>query len=245
MQPPVPNRTVGRAGNGYRTFHVSFVNMNTADDVRTAQHTLDASVAEAPGPRPYRKHARAESERATGEAILDAAFAAFSREPFDRVTLRSIAEASGCTVQTVIRRFGSKEELFAALVERERPRIVSSRNVPEDAGLDTAIAALVHHYETDGDMVLNFVAQEQLFGQVRRVVELGRQVHREWVERHCGGALEGRQGAERQRALYAAIAATDLGTWKLLRRDLGLHESEVVAVMLELLNGLTSSPTRV
>lgn len=75
--------------------------------------------AERPGEtRSYRKKARAEAERATGEAILDAAFAAFGNEPFDRVTLQRIAEESGVAVQTVIRRFGSKEELFEALVAR-------------------------------------------------------------------------------------------------------------------------------
>lgn len=216
--------------------------MKKATDLRPAPRLRDVSDQQVTGTRPYRKHARAESERATGEAILDAALAAFSTEPFDRVTLRRIADASGVTVQTVLRRFGSKEELFEALVERERPRIVSSRHVPEDAGLDTAIAALVHHYETDGDMVLNFVAQENLFAEVRQIVEQGRQVHREWVELHCGAVLEGRQGAERQRTLHAAIAATDLTTWKLLRRDLGLDECEVVAVMCALLNGLRPAP---
>ena len=67
---------------------------------------------------------RAEAEQVTGEAILDAALAAFAQEPFDRVTLQRIAAASGVTVQTVIRRFGSKEQLFEALGERERVRVL-------------------------------------------------------------------------------------------------------------------------
>ena len=188
--------------------------------------------------RKYRKSRRARAEEATGEAILDAALAAFGHESFDRVTLQSIADASGVTMQTVIRRFGSKEGLFQALVEHERPRILAARAVAGDAGLPAALEALLNHYEQDGDMVLNFVAQDQLIDHVGVVVEEGRRVHREWVERHCRDLLAGTSGAERQRLLHAAIVATDLSTWKLLRRDLGLQPVEVMAVMNQILNAL-------
>jgi len=190
------------------------------------------------GKRPYRKQARAESERSTGEAILSAALAAFADEPFERVTLRHIAEASGVTVQTVIRRFGSKEKLFEALVEREKPRILASREAPDGGGRRAALESLVHHYETDGNLILNLVAQEQQLQVIGEAVELGRRLHREWVERHCDKVFEGHRGAKRRRALLAAIAATDLSTWKVLRRDLGLDEAEVVEVMDMLLEGL-------
>jgi AcrR family transcriptional regulator len=198
----------------------------------------EQSRSKIPATRPYRKTARVRSERATGEAILDAALKAFASEPFDRVTLSSVAEVSGVTVQTVLRRFGSKEQLFETLVERERPRILAARDLPGTADLHAALEALVRHYEVDGDLVLNLVAQEQLFAPIRRVVDGGRQVHREWVERHCGVLFGSCQETEREMVLHAAIAATDLSTWKLLRRDLGLGEAEVVAIMTALLNGL-------
>ena len=169
---------------------------------------------------------------------MDAALVAFGHQLFDRETLQSIADGSGVTVQTVIRRFGSKDGLFQALVERERPRIVAAREVAEDAGLPAALEALLNHYEEDGDMVLNFLAQEHLLEHVGVVVEYGRHVHREWVERHCRILLAGTTGAERQRLLHAAIVATDLSTWKLLRRDLGLQPAEVMAVMNKILNSL-------
>ncbi len=83
--------------------------------------------------RVYRKRARADSEQATADAILTAARNAFLSHAFDRLTLKHIAEESGVTVQTVVRRFGSKEALFQAFVERERPRILASReSKPED-----------------------------------------------------------------------------------------------------------------
>jgi len=188
--------------------------------------------------RKYRKSRRARAEEATRKAILDAALVAFGHESFDRVTLQSIADASGVTVQTVIRRFGSKEGLFQTLSERESPRILASRAVAEDAGLPAALEALLNHYEQDGDIVLNLVAQEHLFDHVGVVVEEGRRVHREWVERHCRDLLAGTTGTERQRLLHAAIVVTDLSTWKLLRRDLGLQQAEVMAVMSQILNAL-------
>jgi AcrR family transcriptional regulator len=188
--------------------------------------------------RPYRKNARAEAEQATTNAILDVALQAFAREPFDRVTLQSIAERAGVTVQTVIRHFGSKERLFETLAQRESPRILSARSAEANAGLDEALDALLAHYEQDGDMVLNFIAQEQLFEPIRTAVEQGRRIHREWVERHCADILADAQGNERPRLLHAAIAATDLYTWKLLRRDLGLELPDVAAVIRQLLQGL-------
>lgn len=188
--------------------------------------------------RKYQKSRRAKAEEATGKAILDTALAAFTHDSFDRVTLQSIADASDVTVQTVIRRFGSKQGLFLALVDRERPRILAARTVADDAGLPVALEVLLNHYEQDGDMVLNFLAQEHLVDDIGMVVEEGRRVHREWVERHCRDLLAGTTGAERQRLLHAAIVATDLSTWKLLRRDLGLQPAEVKAVMNKILNAI-------
>ncbi len=188
--------------------------------------------------RPYRKAARAAAETATHAAILDAAFQAFSADPFDRVTLNQIAERSGVTVQTVIRRFGSKEELFEELAQRESRRILAERDVAEGASLSAALESLLGHYERDGDTIARFVAQEHLFEPIRDIVERGRRIHREWVERHCRHLLSGLDGSARQRVLHAATVATDLSTWKLLRRDLGLESAQVAEVMTELLHGL-------
>ncbi|MFZ0486801.1 MAG: hypothetical protein WAL83_07365, partial [Arenicellales bacterium] len=69
----------------------------------------------------------------------------------------------------------------------------------------------------------------------------GRRVHREWVERHCGEMLAGSRGHDREQRINAAIVATDLYTWRLLRRDLNLEREEVVAIMTKLLNGLETT----
>lgn len=188
--------------------------------------------------RSYRKTARAEAESENHDAILNAAFEAFSANPFDRVTLPQIARRSGVTVQTIIRRFGSKEGLFEEVARREGARILAERDVPEGVSLSVAIESLLRHYERDGDTIARFVAQEHLFEPIRQVVERGRKTHRDWIERHCRYLLDGHEGAARERLVYAATVATDLSTWKLLRRDLGLEPAQVAAVMSELLDGL-------
>lgn len=185
--------------------------------------------------------ARAKTAQATGEAILNAALAEFEQLPFDQVTLKDIAAQSGVTIQTVIRRFGSKEQLFEAVAQRERQRITASRAVVEGADLETALRALLDHYEQDGNVILHLVAQEHHSAHVREVVREGRLVHREWVEKHCGDLLSKGPSQDRELRIHAAIAATDLGTWKLLRRDLGLDREGVAAVMVTLLNGLEKS----
>ncbi len=53
----------------------------------------------------------------TRDRILGAAIAAFARGPYDAVSLRDIAAASGVDVAHVHRSFGSKEKLFALCLE--------------------------------------------------------------------------------------------------------------------------------
>jgi AcrR family transcriptional regulator len=60
---------------------------------------------------------RPRNAAATREAILQSALAAFSRNGYDGVGVREIAQTAGVTAVLVNRYFGSKEELFAAAVE--------------------------------------------------------------------------------------------------------------------------------
>ena len=82
--------------------------------------------------REYRQSARAAAAAQTATDILDAAFRLYWHTPIEELTLALVAENAGVTVQTVIRRFGSKDELIAALAERERDRVVASREVTSD-----------------------------------------------------------------------------------------------------------------
>ncbi|MBP2471232.1 AcrR family transcriptional regulator [Crossiella equi] len=54
---------------------------------------------------------------ATRQAILDSAVTAFTRHGYDGVGVREIAKAAGVTAMLVNRYFGSKEQLFAEVVD--------------------------------------------------------------------------------------------------------------------------------
>jgi AcrR family transcriptional regulator len=186
---------------------------------------------------------RAQLAAETGERILSAAMDHFSHSQFDAVTLAEIAEDAGVTMQTVIRRFRSKEELFEAVAERETARILAERH-PDGDDLPTMAAAvrtLVAHYETDGATVLNLLSQEHRSPAVAKIIARGRQAHRDWVATHCRPLLGPGRGAARLRRLVAAIAATDVYIWKLLRLDLGLSPGEVEKTMMALLEGLEAN----
>ncbi len=59
---------------------------------------------------------RRRDAEATKEAIQDAATARFAEASYDQVSLREIAALAGVDVALIGRYFGSKEELFAAIV---------------------------------------------------------------------------------------------------------------------------------
>jgi AcrR family transcriptional regulator len=188
--------------------------------------------------RPYRMKARAAAVAATGERILDAAVAIFWEAPAERVSLEQVSERAGVSVQTVIRRFGGRDGLFAATAEREVERVRAQRDEAPADDARGAVRVLIDHYEELGDRVLALLAAEGASPQVGAVVETGRQAHRDWCERVFAAALAGRRGAERERRLAQLVAVCDVWTWRLLRRDSGLSRAETETALVELLEPL-------
>ena len=79
-----------------------------------------ASLKAAPaGPSAIVAPLSSTSHRIASERILDAATAVFAAEGFDRANMDVIAAEAGTTKPTLYARFGSKEELYRAAVERE------------------------------------------------------------------------------------------------------------------------------
>lgn len=193
--------------------------------------------------RPYTMTKRARAAEETAEKILDAALDRLATALFDEVTLDSIAADAGVTVQTVIRRFGSKEDLFSRLIEREGERILAERTPPPEDGSDTsaAIRVLLSHYERDGAMVLNLLRQEDRFPLIAKTLATARRVHEDWVAEHLGSVPGGSTELERRRRFDAVVAATDIYIWKLLRLDRGKSVEEVEEIMMVLLEGVTGS----
>jgi len=184
----------------------------------------------APPKRTYRQSARAEAAEATAARILDAFAAALRERWFDEIRLDDIAREAGVTVQTVIRRFGSKEGLLDAMHERLGSEIRQRREVAagDAAG---AVASIVEDYEQVGDLVIRSLAQEDRYPAVKAMTDIGRAMHREWIERAFAPWLEPMAADARRRASDALVVAGDIYVWKLLRRDMGRPLAEYRALV--------------
>jgi AcrR family transcriptional regulator len=196
-------------------------------------------LGEATPKRPYRMQARAEAAAATGERILEAAIAVFWQRPMDDVPLEEVAGRAGVSQQTVIRRFGGKQGLFAAAVQRETERVGRQRGQAPVGDLRGAVRNLLDHYEELGPGVLRLLAQEERSPALRALADQGRAFHAGWCERVFAPALEGLGGARRARRLAQLIAVTDVLTWKLLRQDRRLSRRQTELALIELLQPLT------
>jgi AcrR family transcriptional regulator len=188
--------------------------------------------------RPYRMGMRAAATAATGERILDAAAAVFWERPVRDIPLDEVARRAGVSVQTVIRRFGGKDGLFAAASAREADRIHRRRDEARPGDAAGAARVLAEHYEEVGDGVLRLLAEEPHLPGLREVADRGRAYHAWWCERVFAPALAGRRGAARERRLAQLVTVTDVLTWKLLRRDRGLSRRQAELAIRELIEPL-------
>lgn len=189
--------------------------------------------------RSYEMKARAETAAATGERILDAAVEVFWQMPYSQITLDEIARLAGVSVQTVIRRFGSKDSVLAAAAERESQQVIPHREDVAKGDVAAAARTLVSHYEAVGDRVLKLLEQERDVPQVKQIVDRGRALHRDWCARVFAPALAGRRGIERRRRLAQLVAVCDVYMWKLLRGDAALSRKQTELALLELLEPMT------
>jgi AcrR family transcriptional regulator len=189
--------------------------------------------------RAYTMVARAEAAAATAERILDAATEVFWEMPTDQISLDEVARRAGVTVQTVIRRFGGREGLIAAGVQREAERIQTQREVPV-GDVAQAVHVLIDHYEALGDHVLKLLAEEDRIAGLRKIADGGRAVHRRWCERVFAAALSRMRHADRERRTAQLVTVCDVYTWKLLRRQAGLSRRQTELAVVELVNSLLS-----
>lgn len=179
--------------------------------------------------------ARAAGVGRTRERLLRAARDGFADRRYDDVTLADVAGAAGVSVQTLLNHFGSKEGLLVAAIEWSAGEVADLRGPVEPGDVDGAVDALLRHYEVLGDANWRFAADSERQTTFLPMLEAGRAEHRAWLEAVFGPRLPA-DGA-RDEALLALYAATDVGTWKLLRRDLGCTPEQTRAVLRRLIAG--------
>jgi AcrR family transcriptional regulator len=188
--------------------------------------------------RPYRMGARAEAAEETRRRILDAVIGLHMERYYDQISLDDVAERAGVTVQTVLRRFGSKDGLIDAASEVARERVVNQRSEAPVGDIAGAVENLVDHYEEWGDSVLRLLAQEDQVPAFRKATDAGRTLHYKWVEHTFAPVLAERGGEDRRRLLSQLIAVCDVYFWKILSRDLGLSREQTVLAMREMIFAL-------
>jgi AcrR family transcriptional regulator len=195
--------------------------------------------------RPYRMKARAAAAEHTAQRIAAAAFDVWREVGLDELTLQQVADRAGVTVQTVLRRFGSKDGVIQAGFEHGSKAVVMQRETAPVGDIRGALDVLLDHYEEWGDATLRTVALEDRFPAAAAIARFGRVSHRDWCQRHLvprhlvpGRRVPSLASAESDERLLDALAtATDAYVWKLLRRDLGRSREETLAVMERLVTG--------
>jgi AcrR family transcriptional regulator len=190
------------------------------------------------GRRPYRMTTRAAAAAATAERILAAMEHEFVRRRYEDITLADVAQRAGVTLQTVLRRFGSKDGLLAASAKAGLARVIAERAQAPDDDVPAAIANLFDHYEKDGGVALKLLEQEHL-PQLAPVTRRGRAIHHEWVSRVFARQLASLLPKARALRRGQLIAVTDVYLWKILRDDLRLDRAAAQASLLDLIETLT------
>lgn len=191
---------------------------------------MDTKEAEKQQKRGYEMRARKDATDATHEAIVQATIKCFITEQSVAITLAMVAERAGVTVKTVLRHFGNRESLIASAWARVHEDILIER-VPPSRDTGEALQVLLEHYERRGDMVLGLLREEDFDPRARLMCDNGRAEHRRWVADVFASRLPD-EPTQQTRLVDALVVATDLYTWKLLRRDRKLATDEVRDRML-------------
>jgi AcrR family transcriptional regulator len=189
-------------------------------------------------PRPYRQQARASAAAENTRRIVAAAEQLFGERLYDQVSLADVAARAGVGLQTLIRRYPTKEALVDGVAEVVRERVLTQRSEAPVGDVAGAIANLVDHYETTGRMTLHLLSQEERVEAFRRATSDGRRLHREWTERVFAPMLDALPSQERELRLAQFTAICDVYTWKLLRLDQGLSRARTERAIVEMINGL-------
>lgn len=186
-------------------------------------------------PRRYTQGARAQAAEATAQRIVDAFLARLMTQWFDEITLDSVADDAGVTVQTVVRRFGGKQGMLAESVKTLATQINARRACPP-GDIGRLVGHLVDDYEQTGDAVIRLLALEPRHPALGAVIEFGRAEHRRWVSEVFAELLDALDAGARKRALDALVVTTDVYVWKLLRRDMARSVGVATAIMKGLIH---------
>ena len=151
---------------------------------------------------------------ATREAILRAGVEAFTRAGYDSVGVREIGQRAGVTAMLVNRYFGSKEGLFAEVVEVSLAERTVLGSDPATLARDVA-TALVRRTAPDADTLDPFLLTLRS-AHVPRAAEILRAGIEKHVEAHIFNVAPATRASGR-----AAIALALINGFWLMRKVIG------------------------
>jgi AcrR family transcriptional regulator len=193
-------------------------------------------VTAQPSRRRYRMVARAEKRDQTRRKIVQAMKDAIMTSAYPSIRIADVAGTAGVSSQTVHTHFASKEALFLAAIGELGQELLEMRGGTPPGDVVAIARGLVAEYERYGDVNWALLPLERDSTAVAAALQAGRAGHRAWLEASFAPLLPVHPRRRRQ-ALDALYAATDVGTWKLLRRDLGLSSARTRAVIETLVRG--------
>lgn len=190
--------------------------------------------------RTYTMTARARAVEETRSRIIESCVSLYGERPVPEIGLDDIAARAGVSVQTLLRHFGSRGGLEEAAFERARETVVEERRAPI-GDVAAAVRVIVDHYELRGDSSLLMLAQEGHQPLMARVTTEGKAMHRAWVHEVFAPYLAGTPDPDELRNLL--VVATDVYTWKLLRRDRRMGRDRTERHMRHLVQRVLGVPT--
>ena len=189
--------------------------------------------------RAYTMTARARAVEKTRARIIEACVALHGERPVTDIALDDVAARASVSVQTVLRHFGSRAGLEEASWESAQRAVTEERRTPV-GDVTAAVRAIVDHYERRGDQSLLMLAQEGQQELMARITERGKALHRAWVEEVFASHLAEADDPDELTDLL--VVATDVYTWKLLRRDRRLGRDRTERRMRHLVERLLAAP---
>ncbi len=187
--------------------------------------------------RAYSMTTRAAKAQATRQRIRGAAMELYAGRPAEEFTLEEVARRADTTVQTILRIFGSKDELIYAALEEMAAG--GAYLPPAPAGdVEAAVAAFFDIYENVGDLVMQRLDEERRRPALKATLDQGRDNHRDGVKAIFAPQLERLHGAARTQLLTALVVITDVYVWKILRRDMALPRAAAEAIVRNMIAGI-------
>lgn len=170
--------------------------------------------------------------------MIEAVFALIERGSFGEVTLQGVADEAGVSLKTVVRHFGSKEELLRQAMDEARGVEEDSRSVPV-GDLEEVCRALAERYELMAEQIYRMGDVELTYQWLADWVQMARTSHLNWLAEAFDPWLP-TEGPEREDRLMCLFSATEIRSWWAIRQRFGYSPERARAVMLRQLGALTS-----